>query len=92
MTDHDLQQEIKRLTAELEAMRGIAYDRAKEAAIAWSVCHSIHQKYCKGRDPFYTTRAADFARDEVAARAAAVELAQDVAELGPRPALPGGPV
>ncbi len=31
-----------------------------EAAIAWEVCASMHQEYCKGKDPFYTTRHADF--------------------------------
>jgi hypothetical protein len=41
----------------------------KEAAIAWSVCASLHRKYCKGRDPFYKTRQADFVRHEKRARA-----------------------
>ena len=34
-------------------------DGWKEAAIAWQVCASIHEKYGK-RDPFYTTRRGDF--------------------------------
>ena len=31
-----------------------------EAAIAWEVCASIHQKYAKGKDALFTTRQADF--------------------------------
>lgn len=42
----------------------------KEAAIAWSVCASIHREYAKGKDPFFKTRQADFVRHEAAARAA----------------------
>jgi hypothetical protein len=33
-----------------------------EAAIAWNVCASIHSKYAKGKDAFFTTRQADFVR------------------------------
>jgi hypothetical protein len=32
----------------------------KEAAIAWTVCASIHREYAKGKDPFFKTRQADF--------------------------------
>lgn len=41
----------------------------KEAAIAWSVCASIHREYGKGKDPFYKTRQADFTKHENDARA-----------------------
>jgi hypothetical protein len=34
----------------------------KEAAIAWAVCESIHREYANGKDPFYTTRQADYAK------------------------------
>lgn len=37
-------------------------DGWKEAAIAWEVCASLHREYCKGKDPFFKTRQADFAR------------------------------
>jgi hypothetical protein len=41
----------------------------KEAAIAWSVCASIHREYCKGRDPLFKTRQSDFTKHENDARA-----------------------
>lgn len=41
----------------------------KEAAIAWSVCASIHREYAKGKDPFFKTRQADFTKHESDARA-----------------------
>ena len=31
-----------------------------EAAVAWEVCASLHLEYCKGRDPFFKTRQADY--------------------------------
>src|SRR5690606_26403584 len=34
----------------------------KEATIAWEVCASLHREYCKGKDPFYKTRQADFVK------------------------------
>ena len=46
----------------------IDYDPYKEAAIAWSVCRSLHREYCKGRDPFYKTRQSDFEKAENKAR------------------------
>jgi len=46
----------------------------KEATIAWTVCASIHREYAKGRDPFFTTRQADFVKAENDARARAQEL------------------
>lgn len=42
----------------------------KEATIAWEVCVSIHREYAKKKDPFFTTRQADFMRHAEAARAA----------------------
>jgi len=41
----------------------------KEAAIAWEVCASIHRSYCKGKDPLYSTRQADFVKHAKDARA-----------------------
>lgn len=40
----------------------------KEAAIAWSVCTSIHREYAKKRDPFFSTRQSDFTEYEEHAR------------------------
>lgn len=37
-----------------------SYAGWKEAAIAWSVCASIHEKWAKGKDALYSTRHADF--------------------------------
>lgn len=45
-----------------------AYEGWKEATIAWAVCASMHEEYCKGRDPFFTTRQSDFKRHEEDAR------------------------
>lgn len=42
-----------------------------EAAVAWSVCASIHRTYAKGRDALFTTRQADYVRHEKDARAQA---------------------
>lgn len=46
----------------------------KEAAIAWTVCASLHRHYCKGRDPFFKTRQKDFVRHENNARAKLAQL------------------
>lgn len=40
----------------------------KEAAIAWEVCGSIHEKWAKGKDALYSTRHADFVKHATAAR------------------------
>ena len=44
----------------------------KEAAIAWSVCASIHETWAKGKDALYKTRHADFVRHADDARARAL--------------------
>lgn len=49
----------------------------KEATIAWSVCASIHREYCKGRDPFFNTRQADFIKHENDARERLRSLSSD---------------
>ena len=41
----------------------------KEAAIAWEVCASIHEKWAKGKDALYSTRHADFVKHAADARA-----------------------
>lgn len=44
-------------------------DGWKEAAIAWEVCASIHEKWAKGKDALYSTRHADFVKHADDARA-----------------------
>jgi hypothetical protein len=39
-----------------------------EAAIAWAVCKSLHEQYCKGKDPFFKTRNKNFERHLANAR------------------------
>jgi hypothetical protein len=43
-------------------------DGWKEAAIAWTVCASIHREYAKGKDGVFKTRQADFLRHAEDAR------------------------
>jgi hypothetical protein len=45
----------------------------KEAAIAWTVCASIHREYAKGKDAFFKTRQSDFVKHEENARAKALK-------------------
>ena len=40
-----------------------------EAAAAWEVCQSLHERFAKGKDPFYRTRQADFKKHAEDARA-----------------------
>jgi hypothetical protein len=47
---------------------------AKEAAIAWAVCASIHREYAKGKDPFFTTRQSDFLKAADRARSLLLEM------------------
>lgn len=49
----------------------------KEAAIAWSVCASIHESFAKNKDAFFSTRQADFVRHADEARAKAINEPQD---------------
>ena len=49
----------------------------KEATIAWAVCASLHREYCTGKDPFFTTRQADFVRHENDARAMLNQFSQE---------------
>lgn len=46
----------------------------KEATIAWTVCGSIHRGYCKGKDPLFNMRQADFVKSEEQARTKYKEL------------------
>lgn len=57
--------------ADLRRMRD--FGEWQEAAVAWSVCASIHREYAKGKDPFYKTRQSDFTRHEAASRTLALE-------------------
>lgn len=50
----------------------------KEAAIAWSVCASVHAGFSKGKDPFFSTRQSDFVRHEANARALFNGVAGDI--------------
>jgi len=47
-----------------------------EAAVAWEVCASIHEKFAKGKDALYTTRHADFVQHAADARAKVLPPAQ----------------
>lgn len=49
-------------TEDLLALRKNEQDGWKEAAIAWEVCASIHNKWAKGKDALYSTRHADFVK------------------------------
>ena len=40
-----------------------------EAAVAWEICASLHQQYCKGKDALFTTRQSDFVKHAENARA-----------------------
>ena len=42
----------------------------KEAAIAWNVCASLHERFAKGKDALFTTRQADYKRHAGAAKKA----------------------
>ena len=62
-------------TEEDDIMAGVAEIKRlragwKEAAIAWSVCASIHREYAKGKDPLFKTRQGDFAMHADEARRA----------------------
>ena len=58
----------------------------KEAAIAWEVCASIHEKWAKGKDALYSTRHADFVKHAAEARAKLTPNAElSGAELAKRP-------
>ena len=49
----------------------------KEAAIAWTICASIHAKFAKNKDAFFSTRQADFIRHADEAREKALNEPQD---------------
>lgn len=51
-----------------DRMKEAAVEGWKEAAIAWSVCASIHEQYAKGKDPLYTTRHGDYEKHREDAR------------------------
>ena len=52
----------------------------KEAAIAWNVCASLHERFAKGKDALFTTRQADYKRHFAEARKAYFTiLGQDLA-------------
>ena len=49
-------------TEDLMALRNNEQEGWKEAAIAWEVCSSIHNKWAKGKDALYSTRHKDFVK------------------------------
>ena len=49
-------------TEDLMALRNNEQEGWKEAAIAWEVCSSIHNKWAKGKDALYSTRHEDFVK------------------------------
>lgn len=55
-------------TEELLEARESRQEGWKEAAIAWEVCSSIHEKYAKGKDALYSTRHSDFEKHAEDAR------------------------
>jgi hypothetical protein len=55
-----------------------------EAAIAWEVCASIHEKYAKGKDALYTTRHKDFIDAAQRYRALAKEVSHANKDRGSR--------
>lgn len=67
MSSDDAKRTLAALLAHFQ--RG-APDGWKEATIAWEVCASIHREYAKKKDPFFSTRQADFVRHTETARAA----------------------
>ena len=46
----------------------------KEAAIAWTVCASVHMQWAKGKDGLFTKRQEDYVRHYEEARAKYLEL------------------
>ena len=51
-----------------------------EAAVAWEVCASIHERYAKGKDALYSTRRKDFLKHAEDAR----KMANRVGQAGPK--------
>lgn len=66
-------------------------DGWKEAAIAWEVCTSIHEKWAKGKDTLYSTRHADFEKhaDDARRKLPPNALAQADAACGVSPGAMG---
>ncbi len=61
-------EEHKCCAEDLMALRSSEQTGWKEAAIAWEVCASIHEKFAKGKDALYSTRHADFEKHAEDAR------------------------
>lgn len=59
---------------EAEAQIARLLDGWKEAAIAWTVCASVHEHWAKGKDALYKTRHTDFERHAADARAKAITI------------------
>ena len=76
---------VEKFTARAQAKEGQAMtdttsaapvaqrDAWLEAAIAWEVCASIHRRWAKGKDAFYSIRQSDFQKHAEDARAQAEE-------------------
>ena len=50
----------------------------KEAAIAWEVCRSIHERFAKKKDALYSTRHADFEKHANDARQKIIKQKQEL--------------
>lgn len=61
-------EEHKCYSEDLMKLRESEQSGWKEAAIAWEVCGSIHEKFAKGKDALYSTRHADFEKHAEDAR------------------------
>ena len=61
-------EEHKCCAEDLMALRSSEQTGWKEAAIAWEVRASIHEKFAKGKDALYSTRHADFEKHAEDAR------------------------
>ncbi len=63
---------------DLMALRESEQQGWKEAAIAWEVCRSIHERFAKKKDALYSTRHADFEKHANDARQKIIKQKQEL--------------
>lgn len=63
---------------DLMALRESEQRGWKEAAIAWEVCRSIHERFAKKKDALYSTRHADFEKHANDARQKIIKQKQEL--------------